>query len=191
MVMVSIYRWCCLFKARCHARECVSAIPSLPPLLPLSAQPVARRQLPGETLISGSSLEIGEGRVADFLEAERCGLEERRFVERLSNKILYRNKVGCQILQFSRFKFITHICLLVNFEHRSLAGKNFHLLWIFRLFSLTLFSSLVLHPSLPSLPPITPPHTSTGPSRYSTPSTPTYPTPNRGTWLCWDTSNRS
>ncbi|CAI7993826.1 Germinal-center associated nuclear protein [Geodia barretti] len=71
-------KWCCLFKARCHARECVSAIPSLPPLLPLSAQPVARRQLPGETLISGGSLEIGEGRVADFLEAERCGLEERR-----------------------------------------------------------------------------------------------------------------
>jgi hypothetical protein len=70
--------WCRLFKARQHARECVSAIPSLPPLLPLSAQPVARRQLPGETLISGGSLGIVEGRVADFLEAERCGLEERR-----------------------------------------------------------------------------------------------------------------
>ena len=83
--LVHVFRWCHQFKAHRHARECVSAIPSLPPLLPLSAQLVGSQRLPGETVISRGPLEIGEEGVADFLVAERCDLEERRFAKNVQN----------------------------------------------------------------------------------------------------------
>ena len=80
-------RWCHQLKARRHARECVSAIPSLPPLLPLSAQAVAKQLLPGETIINRGSLKVEE-RVADYLETERIDLEEKRFLKKILCKFL-------------------------------------------------------------------------------------------------------
>ena len=73
-----ICRWCRVYKARCHARKCLSGIPSLPPLLPITSQLVAERRLLGETLISRGPLEIGEEKVAEFLEHECFDLEEKR-----------------------------------------------------------------------------------------------------------------
>lgn len=66
-------RWRHGFQTRRHARECVAAIPSLPPLLPLSAQ-LSFQQSWGQ----GERGSLDDGEIKELLEKEHRELDEKR-----------------------------------------------------------------------------------------------------------------
>ena len=67
------YSWSLKLKARQHTKLCVSSIPPLPPILPLSLQLTPHHSHPSQRRGEGG-VELGE-KISDLLEAKRLKMK--------------------------------------------------------------------------------------------------------------------